>query len=168
MNYLTVLLQANHKKQDFACGQPLLDTYLQKQAKQDYTRRLSACFILADDEIRVKGYYTLSSAALSKQSLPEAISGKLPASYADLPATLLGRLAIDNAFKGQGLGELILLDALKRSYDTSLNSIGSMAVVVDPIDDQAVRFYEKYGFILLPDSGKLFIPMKTIASLFNQ
>lgn len=168
MSYLTVLLNSNHQKQNFTCGQPLLDAYLHKQAKQDYTRRLSACFILADDENRVKGYYTLSSAAMPRQSLPEAIADKLPASYADLPATLLGRLAIDNAYKGQGLGELILLDALKRSYDTSLNSIGSMAVIVDPIDDQAIRFYDKYGFILLPDSGKMFILMKTVAGLFEK
>ncbi len=166
MTYLTVLLNASHKKQDFTCGQPLLDNYLQKQAKQDYTRRLSACFVLADDDNTIKGYYTLSSATILRQGLPETISGKLPTSYNDLPATLLGRLAIDNAFKKQGLGELILLDALKRSYDTSLHSIGSMAVIVDPIDADAVRFYAKYGFILLPDSGKMFISMKTIASLF--
>jgi len=64
------------------------------------------------------------------------------------------------------LGELLLIEALKRSYEISLNSIGSMAVIVDPIDDEAVQFYSIYGFILLADSRKMFIPMETISELF--
>ena len=91
---------------------------------------------------------------------------KLPPSYQDIPATLLGRLAIDSVYKGQGLGELLLIDALKRSYDVSKSNVGSMAVIVDPIDENAVKFYEKYGFIRLPDSGKMFIAMESIAQLF--
>jgi predicted GNAT family N-acyltransferase len=63
----------------------------------------------------------------------------------------LGRLAVENSLKGQGLGELILSDALKRSYNTSISRIGSMAIIVDPIDENAVKFYRKYGFIALPD-----------------
>jgi len=64
------------------------------------------------------------------------------------------------------LGELILTDALKRSYDNSLSSIVSMAIIVDPIDNETVKFYIKYGFILLPDSGKMCIAMETISKLF--
>jgi GNAT superfamily N-acetyltransferase len=166
MSYLTVPLQSSHKKKAFNCGKPLLDKYLHTQAKQDVKRKLSACFILADEEGNVKGYYTLSSAAIQKDLLPERIKDKMPPSYADLPATLLGRLAIDSSFKGQGLGEMLLIDALKRSYDASVNSVGSMAVIVDPLDGDAIRFYQKYGFILLPDSGKMFLPMETISQLF--
>ena len=84
-----------------------------------------------------------------------------------MPATLLGRLAINHSFKKQGLGELILMDALKRSYNTSLSSIGSMAVIVDPIDEDAVKFYKKYGFIQLTDSGKMFISIDTVSKLFS-
>ena len=91
----------------------------------------------------------------------------MPPSYHNLPATLLGRLAIDSTYKRQRFGELILIDALKRSYETSLTSIGSMAVIVDPIDDGAIKFYSNYGFILLPDSGKMFIAMATVAELFK-
>jgi len=58
------------------------------------------------------------------------------------------------------------LDALKRCFDTS-DSIGAFAVVVDPLDNEAEHFYKKYGFIRLPDSGKLFLPMKTIKELFT-
>ena len=167
MSYLTEPLNSFHKKKDFTCGKKLVDDYLHIQAKQDVKRRLAACFILAGNDNIVKGYYTLSSTSVRRESLPENIIKKLPPSYTNLPATLLGRLAINNSFKGQGLGELILMDALKRSYNTSLSSIGSMAVIVDPINEDAVKFYIKYGFIKLPDSGKMFISVDTIAELFH-
>jgi ribosomal protein S18 acetylase RimI-like enzyme len=168
MSYLTIALDSSHDKKSFYCGKQLLDDYLHKQAKQDVKRKLSACFVLVQDKNKkVKGYYTLSSATIQRDLLPEAIVKKLPPSYTDLPATLMGRLAVDNSFQGQGLGELLLLDALKRSYDTSVSSVASMAVIVDPIDEAAVSFYNKYGFILLPDSGRMFIAMDTITTLFR-
>jgi predicted GNAT family N-acyltransferase len=166
MSYLTEPLNSYHNNKDFTCGRKILDDYLHKQAKQDVKRRLSACFILAGNDNIVKGYYTLSSTSVRRELLPDNIIKKLPPSYTNLPATLLGRLAINNSFKRQGLGELILMDALKRSYNTSLSSIGSMAVIVDPISEDAVKFYTKYGFIQLPDSGKMFISVDTIGGLF--
>lgn len=167
MSYLTEPLNSTHKKRDFNCGKKLLDDYLHTQAKQDIKRRLSACFILSGDGDSVRGYYTLSSTSISRELLPEPIIKKLPPSYRNLPATLLGRLAVDSNHKGQRLGELLLLDALKRSYEVSLSSVGSMAIIVDPLDEEAVRFYKKYGFILLPDSGKMFITMDTLSELFK-
>jgi GNAT superfamily N-acetyltransferase len=167
MEYLTVPLNSSHNKKDFKCGKELLDNYLHYQANQDIKRSLSACFVFADEENNVKGYYTLSNAGIQRELLPDDIKNKLPKSYNNLPATLLGRLAVDRSFVRQGIGELLLMDALKRSYNTSVNSIASMAVIVDPLDQEAVRFYKKYGFILLPDSGKMFLPMKTISELFE-
>ena len=166
MSYLTTHLEATHKKKDFNCGKPLLDNYLHTQAKQDVKRKQSACFVLEGDRGIVKGYYTLSSASIKKDILPETIIKKLPPAYSDLPVTLLGRLAVDNSYRGQRLGELLLLDALKRCYNASVN-IGSMAVIVDPLDGDAEQFYLKYGFIALPDSGKMFIPMATVSELFK-
>lgn len=78
---------------------------------------------------------------------------------------MLGKLAINQKYKGQGLGKLLLIGALIRSFEVS-KVIGSMAVVIAPIDENAVKFYKKYGFILLPDSGKMFFSMKTIEQLF--
>src|SRR5688572_19443258 len=121
MSYLTIPLNTSHKKKDFNCGKPLLDNYLHTQAKQDVKRKLSACFVLEGDQGIVKGYYTLSSASIKKDLLPDTIIKKLPPAYSDLPVTLLGRLAVDISFKGQRLGELLLLDALKRCYDVSVN-----------------------------------------------
>lgn len=164
MSYITVPLDSSHHKENFNCGKLLLNSYLHKQAKQDVKRRLSACFILPDEN-KIKGYYTLSAASVARRLLPREIIKKLPPSYSDLPAILLGRLAVSKNHQGQGLGELILIDALKRSYFTSMQ-VGSMAVIVDPLDEEAVAFYKKYDFILLPDSGKMFLPMATIARLF--
>lgn len=168
MNLEIVPLHSSHSKKDFTCGKELLNNYIQKQAIQDVKRKLSVCFVLVGQDKIVKGYYTLSSTGIPKEIIPVDLSKKLPKSYTNLPATLLGRLAVDKSVSGQGLGELLLIDALKRSYNVSKSEIGSMAVVVDPIDEQAVKFYEKYGFILLPDSGKMFLAMKTISALFNK
>ncbi|NBU81387.1 MAG: GNAT family N-acetyltransferase [Flavobacteriaceae bacterium] len=165
MSYLTELLSSTHKKSNFDCGQQLLDNYLHRQASQDVKRHLSACFIIADGNDNVKGYYTLSNASIDKELIPDNIKDKLPKSYNDIPVTLLGRLARDKNSKGERLGETLLLDALKRSYDTSI-TIGSMAVIVDPIDEDAKNFYLKYGFIELPNSKKMFMSMKTISTLF--
>ena len=165
MNFLTVPLTSTHKKDHFSCGKPLLDDYLHRQAKQDVKRMLSACFVLPDDKNEIKGYYTLSAASIERSVLPEAVMRKLPPSYTDLPVILMGRLAVSTNYQGAGLGELLLLDALKRSFLTS-KEVGSMAVVVDPIDAFAVRFYERYEFLQLPDSGKMFLPMATISKLF--
>lgn len=162
---MTELLRSDHIKATFDCGHPLLTQYLQKQAKQDMDRKLAVCFVMVNERNEVKGYYTLSNAGIDRALLPAEISKKLPPSYIALPVTLLGRLARDIHSKGEGLGELLLMDALRRSAEASA-AIGSMAVVVDPIDDAARTFYSRYGFIDLPDSGKQFLPMRTIAGLF--
>lgn len=164
--YLTDALSSEHRKEGFDCGQDLLNGYIRRQARQDVKRRIAACFILAGENGLVMGYYTLSSASISRDKLPSAIIRKLPGSYSDLPVTLLGRLAVDNAHKGKGLGEALLADALKRACYASVKSVASMAIVVDPTDQNAQDFYTKYGFIKLPDSGKLFLTMETVAKLF--
>ncbi len=166
MTYITSPLSSYHKKKKFSCGKDILDKYLHKQANQDIKRKISICFVLSDEDNNIKGYYTLSNDSIPQEQLPEKIKKKMPKSYVNLPTTLLGRLAVDVNYRRQGIGELLLLDALKRSFDISSESIGSMAVVVDPLDDEAISFYRRYGFILLPDSGKMFIPMKTIKELF--
>lgn len=164
--YITMLLNSDYHKQKFQSGTNQLDNYLHHQASQDVKRKLTAVFILPGNDHIIKGYYTLSNDALSRSGIPENLLKKLPPAYANLPVTLLGRLAIDKSFQNQGLGSLLLIDALKRSYNTAVGSIGSMAVVVDPIDDKARNFYGKYGFIELPGSGRMFISMGTIAQLF--
>ena len=160
------LLDKKHHLSDFDCGKDLLNNYLKNQAGQDIKRKLSACFVLAEKESNgIQGYYTLSNNSIPLSCFPEKIKKKLPGSYDSIPTTLLGRLAIDKNCQGKGLGKILLIDALKRSYEIS-KEIGSFAVVVDPIDKEAGLFYEKYDFIKLPDSEKMFIAIRTLKELF--
>ncbi len=158
------VLEKKHEKSRFDCGYELLNNYIIKQAKQDVNRDLSACFVLADDDNIVKGYYTLSANSIIRANFPDELVKKLPPSYGDLPTILLGRLAIDNSLKGKGFGAIMLLDALNRSLKIA-ESVGTIAVVVDPIDENAQNFYSRYGFLYLPTSGKMFLPMKTLRDL---
>ncbi len=161
------LLDKKHNRNCFDCGKELLNNYLKNQAGQDVKRKLSACFVLAEHETNcIKGYYTLSNSSIPLNCFPDKIRKKLPRSYKSIPATLLGRLAINKDFKGKGLGKVLLIDALRRSCEIS-KEIGSFAVVVDPLDNEAELFYEKHDFIKLPDSGKMFIAIGTLKELFG-
>lgn len=164
---MTELLDKKHNRKDFDCDKGLLNDYLKNQARQDVKRKLSACFVLADSETKViQGYYTLSNNSIPLSSFSEQIQNKLPKSYKSIPTTLLGRLAIDKKYQGNGIGKILLIDALKRSYGIS-NEIGSFGIIVDPIDDEAKSFYQKYDFIELPDSKKMFIATQTLKELFD-
>ncbi len=167
MELLTEVLNPKHRKKEFSCGKDILDKYLHLQANQDAKRKLSVCFVLTDSNLEtIKGYYTLSNNSISQEIVPSKLRKKLPNAYTSIPVTLLGRLAIDKMFQGKGVGKILLIDALKRCYNIS-KSIGSFAVIVDPLDNDSEKFYGKYGFIKLPDSGKMFLTMLTIKNLFE-
>ncbi|MBT4410378.1 MAG: GNAT family N-acetyltransferase [Bacteroidetes bacterium] len=167
MKYLTVPLSTKHNRESFDSGTDLLNRYFKQQANQDVKRKLSACFVYESKETKeVIAYYTLSSASISQKIIPQKYSKRFPKSYTSIPMILLGRIAIDKHFQGKGVGKMLLIDALKRCYHSS-HYVGSFAVVVDPIDEHAVKFYERFGFAELPSSGKMFLPMKTIQDLFK-
>jgi len=155
-----------HDRTHFSCEEESLTHYIQKQASQDMKKNLAACFVILNSANLVVGYYTLSNDSISRIEIPEEYQNKIPKNY-NVPVTLLGRLARDITSKGLGIGEYLLIDALQRSYNISQQSIASMAVVVDPINDKAVNFYGKYGFALLPDSRKMFLSMRAIEKLFR-
>lgn len=155
------ILQKFHDKGSFDSETPLLDKYIRTQASQDVKRDLSVCYVLAGDNKKVLGYYTLSSNSIIRDELPEDLVKRLPLSYRDLPTILLGRLAVDKEQKGKRYGEILLMDALERSLRLG-DQLGILAVVVDPIDEQATRFYKRYGFIVIPSNGKMFIPIDTL------
>lgn len=163
----TLALTRAQNRKDFSCGNGSLDRYLQTQARQDMQRNLAQVFVLVDtDQTTIKGYYTLSNSSLLLSELPEELRKQLPR-YPKIPVTLLGRLAVDVRYHGQGIGRLLLVDALYRSTRQTAE-IASMAVIVDAIDDAAVRFYKKYHFLPLPETPHtLFIEMTTIQKLFR-
>jgi predicted GNAT family N-acyltransferase len=84
-----------------------------------------------------------------------------------LSATLLGRLAVDNNQKGKRFGELLLIDALRRSLDASMQ-IASLAVIAEALDENALSFYIKYGFQPFQQNPmKLYLPMKSVEELYQ-
>ncbi|MBV8630158.1 MAG: GNAT family N-acetyltransferase [Silvibacterium sp.] len=118
---------------------------------------------------RIAGYYTLSADNIRVEDLPAELVKrlKLPR-YPVLGATLIGRLARDLGFKGMGIGELLLVDALKVANRMS-RKIASVGVVVDAIDANAHRFYEAFGFLPFPESERrLFLPLRTVQELLAQ
>jgi predicted GNAT family N-acyltransferase len=157
-----------HDRGAFACGHEALNHYLKQQATQDIKKHVAAVFVLTPDGRNIAGYYTLSQYAVNTGDLPEQTLQELHLPrYPQLPATRIGRLARSLEFRGQGIGELLLFDALNRSVRHS-RSVASMAVVVDAKDEQASAFYKKFGFVELPDhEHRLFLPMLTIAKMFG-
>ncbi|AYH46121.1 GNAT family N-acetyltransferase [Azoarcus sp. DN11] len=151
-------LDATHDRTGFRCGSAALDRYFREQVTQDIRRRVAACFVALADRKRIAGYYTLASASLMLADLPADIGKKLPR-YPAVPAVRMGRLAVDEAFSGQGLGGALLADALVRATGSE---IAAYALMVDAKDDRAVGFYAHHGFIALPDSpSTLFLPLAT-------
>src|SRR5579871_2382768 len=137
-----------HKRAAFACGHESLDRYLREQARQEQERRVAKVYVLRRIPTdHIAGYHTLSASAVETKALPEDIARRLPR-YEVQPVLLLGRLARDLRFRGLGIGELLLRDALERSLEAQ-QRIGAIAVVVDAIDEHAAQFYEAYGFIRL-------------------
>jgi len=158
-----------HDRAAFSCEQESLDRYLNDHATQEIKKRVAAVYVLTPDGKTIAGYYTLSQYAIEAGELPPELVQQLHLpKYDKLPATLLGRLARSEQFKGRGLGQLLLMGAMKRALEHSRN-IASVAVVVDAIDDNARAFYMRYGFIDIPNHPKrLFLPMKTVAQLFPE
>jgi GNAT superfamily N-acetyltransferase len=166
--WLVELLGKQHDRSAFACGNEVLDRYLKEIASQDARQLVAAPFVLvaAAAPKTILGYYTLSAFGIDLGSLTTEVARKLPA-YPIVPATLLGRLAVDQRHRKQGIGEFLLMDALHRAYVQSAQ-IAAVAVVVDAADAPAARFYRHFDFISLPDRpDRLFLPMKTIAALFR-
>ena len=164
--YRVEALSKQHDRSGFTCGSEPLDTYLGIQAGQDARKRVAATFVLCEGESnRVIGFYTLSAVSVDIGAWPENVAKKLPR-YPVVPATLLGRLAIDRKFQGKRAGEHLLMDALHRSLQAS-RQVASVAVVVDAKDSQAAEFYKRYDFTPLVDPPiRLFLPMSVIEKMF--
>lgn len=154
-------LDAEHDRDTFSSGSQPLDRYFQQQVTQDVRRRVTACFVALTSERRIAGYYTLAAASMLLNDLPSGIGKKLPR-YPLVPAVRLGRLAVDQDFKGLGLGGALLADAMNRAAHSE---IAAYAMVVDAKDKKAAAFYQHHGFIPLPNSPfTLFLPLATVAT----
>lgn len=160
-----VLLDDGHDRAGFSCGVESLDRYLQNQAGQDVRRRANGVFVLVGKTRpdHVLGYYTLCATALPPGDVPEAARKHIPR-YPLVSATLIGRLAVAKDRQGQRLGAILLADALRRAL-ASAATVGSSMIVVDALDESAAAFYAAHGFIRLPESLRLVLPMRTVERL---
>jgi len=154
------------KRDQFDCGKEPLNNYIQRNVTKDVKNGACTCFIIKGQGEEVIGYYTLSTESIPIEDAPTQFQKKI--NYQYIPVILLGRLALDKQHFGKGLGKLLLVNALKRSLDVATNHIGAVAVIVDPIDEEALQYYLKYGFTLLPESGRMFMSMKKIENAFNE
>lgn len=150
-------LGADHDRQAFDCGVDPLNRYLKETARQDERRLVSRCFVACPSEtMTIAGFYTLSSAELATNVLPEAVARKLPR-YPSTPVGRIGRLAVDTRYRGQGLGSVLVADAVKRALKSDL---AAFALVVDAKDAAAAAFYEHVGFFVLsPADRVLMLPL---------
>lgn len=160
------LERKKHNRAGFKCGQDDLDRYLHSQATQDLKKRVATVFVLVDHpNSTVIAYYTLSAYSIELVELDHDLAKSLP-KYPLLPATLLGRLAVDINYQGKGLGGSVLVDALKRSLAATVQ-VASLAVVVDALNERAAGFYQKYGFQQFKQHPlKLYLSMRSVAQLF--
>jgi GNAT superfamily N-acetyltransferase len=159
-------LDKDHDRLAFDCGRPMLNEWLKDRAGQFDRRDLSRTFVATrPDEVVVVGYYAISTHRVVYDALTAAKAKGLP--RLDVPVVLIGRLAVDQSVQGQGqgLGALLLVDALRRSLQIS-EKVGIRAVEVDALDDAAKDFYLKFRFrSRLDDPRHLFLPMPEIGKL---
>ena len=160
-------LAPHHDRNSFSCGVDSLDRYLRTQASQDVRRKANGVFVLVEPERPdvVLGYYTLCATGLPQGDVPAAARKHVPR-YPLVSATLVGRLAVSEARQGQRLGAMLLADAVRRAY-ASASTVGSSMLVVDAINERAAAFYEGNGFVHLPDSMRLVLPMHVIEKMLK-
>jgi len=151
-----------YNRKEFDCGSQRLNNYLQEQVSSNIRQNVAKCYVIIDNNQNIIAYYTLSAFSLNLSSIAASLTKKLP-KYNYIPAALLGRLAVDNKYKGKKLGNL-LFNAFARCIN---NDMGIYALIVDTIDENAKKFYLHYGFIEFLDNSKsLFISLDNIKKLF--
>ncbi|MGO8955374.1 MAG: GNAT family N-acetyltransferase [Rhodomicrobium sp.] len=159
-------LGSQHNRAVFSCGAEPLDRYFKQQAGQGSRRHVAHCFVAVHTTARtIGGHYTLSASSVIFDGLPETFRKKLPR-YPDVPAALLGRLAVDVQHRGKGLGETLLLDAMRRTLHADL---AAAVLIVDAKDEAAANFYRRYGFLDIgPGRTRLYLPVSEIAKALTR
>jgi GNAT superfamily N-acetyltransferase len=148
----------------FSCGHSALDDYIRRYASQDVKRHVARVFVaVPEDEVNhLAGFYTLSAGSVSCSDLPTALARKLP--RYPVPLALIGRLAVDEAFRGKGLGSILLADACQKVIQASA-VLAVAGIIVDAKDETAIAFYQHFGFVPLPGhANRLLLP----ATVFNR
>lgn len=156
-----------HDRAAFSCDVAALDEWFHLRAGQDEKRNMARIFLAIDDQCGVVGFYSLSSFTLAIADLPPAQAKRLPR-YDAIPAALIGRLARDVRVRGEGVGDLLLADAIHRVIRAS-RSLAVFAIVVEAMDGKAATFYRDFGFVPFPNRPlRLFIPASEAAEAVSR
>ena len=156
----------HHDCSDFDCGEVTLNAWLRDMARYNQEQRYTRTFVIADEDFRVVGYHSLCAGMIHRNDVSRGVrGGRAPT---DIPVALLARLGVDNRHQGKGLGSALLRNALQAAVSAG-QSVAFRAVMVDAIDDDAIRFYTKFGFQASRISpSKLLLPMKTILASLEE
>jgi ribosomal protein S18 acetylase RimI-like enzyme len=166
--FIVERLDETHDRASFTSGSAALDRYFRQQAGQEQRRGVTSVFVMRDrqQDNAIAGFYTLSATAIVTTTLPPEVSKKLPR-YPTLPAILLGRLARDERWRGQGIGEGLLSSAFRRSIAIG-EQLGAIFVVVEAKDTAARIFYEGFRFqSFLDEKNKLFLVLENVRREFG-
>lgn len=165
MTFTIEPLSGAHARASFSSGAPELDRYFRELVSQDIKRRVSNCFVALDEGGSVAAYYTLAATSLPLTELPVVKTRRLPR-YPLLPAGLIGRLAVEQRYQGQGLGAALIVDAVGRAMRSEP---AIFALVVDAKDEAAAAFYRHLGFrTFVSHPMRLFIPIAEAARRLSQ
>lgn len=159
-------LDQEHERGRFDCAEAALNEYLRRYARQNQDSGIARTFVAAGaaEPMRVIGYYSVAVGAIDRANLPVQAAKRFPGF--PIPVARIGRLAVDRAMQGQGLGEDLMMDALRRSLRVAAE-VGIVAVLIDAKHERAKRFYAHYEFEALPDQPlTLWLPMAAVRRLF--
>lgn len=168
MKWIFCPIESTVIKENFDCGINELNDYLKKYATQNQKKGVSRTFVAIPDEGEkvVNGYYSVRMDQIEFEVIPEKYKKGLP--RYPLPAMLIAKLAVDKSMQGTGLGKKLLMQCFRKAINLS-SEVGVFAITVDAINEQARQFYLKFGFIPFEDNTlSLFIPMKTVLTVFEQ
>jgi GNAT superfamily N-acetyltransferase len=163
------LQKEKHDRLGFSCGNEALDRFLREHAHQAAAKNLSKTYVAVaeNDETAILGFYTVTTCRIEAGELPPDVARLLKVPDRDLPASLVARLAVSESVKGQGVGSLLLLDALARCARVA-GELGGIAIVVDAVREDVVPFYERVGFRRLDRASlKMFVTMATVRTLLG-
>ena len=158
------VLNKSHDRKAFNCGEPELDNYLQKIARQHLDKGIAKTFVLIESKtpLSILGYMSLSACEILADEIPHHWKKKYPHK---LPAMKLARLAVDKNHQKNGYGQLLMADALHKAVNVA-NNLGIVGLFVDAKHQKAKTFYQQYGFIALPEQlDNMFLPIKAINEL---
>jgi ribosomal protein S18 acetylase RimI-like enzyme len=151
----------------FLCEEPALEEWFHRRAGQDERRNLARVFVAVDETQKILGLYSLSSFTVTLTELPPELARRLPR-YEAIPAALIGRLARDQRAHSEGVGSLLLVNAIQRIV-TLAEAIAIFAIVVESKNDRAAAFYESFGFTKSAEkSSRLFLPLATAVQAFGR